>query len=319
MRQKISILCPPEIKIPPNGYAGIERIAYDLFKTMLKQGYDVTIFGNPVKESDREKRIFLDSFIDSDLIIDFTHQKYFAPFFDKTKYMAIVFHTDNVSYVNDVYSSNAVRNAYKHLSDGPVIYPGLDENKYIFSENKEDYLLFLGKFSYIKRPDIAIQVARETNTKLILAGHAGIWAKYPNPQYVEKILNEAKNDSNITLILDPDDETKAKLLSKAKALIVPSDWSVIKSFESFGLVAVEALLSGTPVITSGDGGLKEIVQHGINGYICSSISDYKKAYALLDKIDPKICRRTGEKFTSSRYAKDLLEYHEEVQHTYINN
>ena len=301
----ISIFCPTEIKIPVKGYSGIEKIAYELFLAMKKMNIDVICLGNVDEETDDMKKLNYYTIFMGDKVIDFTHQKYYAPFFNKTNYMAIVFHTDNVSYVNDVYPTHAVRNAYAKISDGPVIYPGIDTSKYIYRENKEDYLLFLGRLSMIKRPDIAIEVAEKLNTELVIAGHAGIFARYPSSEYVDKIIEKAKKSPKIRLILDPDDSLKAELLSRAKALIVPSDWSSINSFESFGIVAVEALLSGTPVLTSGDGGLKEIVNEKV-GFICKTVDDYVKAYGKINEIDPKECRRHGLYFSSERYAKDLL-------------
>ena len=105
---------------------------------------------------------------------------------------------------------------------------------------------------------------------------------------------------------NPSLEQKVSLLSKASAVLIPSDWRMLNSQESFGIVAVEALLSGTPVITSGDGGLKEIVTPE-TGYDCHTLDDYLFAVRNLWRITPRACRGRGLYFTAGRMALEYLQ------------
>ena len=104
------------------------------------------------------------------------------------------------------------------------------------------------------------------------------------------------------------------LLEHAEFLIVPSQWSMIGSKESFGIVAVEALMSGIPVITSGEGGLGETVIPG-TGYICSTLDDYVEAVrrVIAGEIKQEDCLNRGRYFRVDRFLADLIAYWKECQ------
>ncbi|MGI0079769.1 MAG: glycosyltransferase [Nitrososphaerales archaeon] len=321
---KISILAPREIPIPLSGYGGIELLAQDLFLELIQRGHDVTIYCTPNGKSTGtwtdefpEIRMALrpypankaDLKEPQDLTLDFSHQKYGAPYFNEREYIAYCFLTDNQSKINDVYATKAVRAGYPGAENGKVIYPGI-RNSYHYLKEKEGYLLFLGRLAMFKRPDIAIVAAQRAGKKIIVAGHGGEYARYPDPSYPVAI-KQLADDNSIVLVEEPSQSKKVELLSNASALLAPSQWSIIGSKESFGIVAVEALMSGIPVITSGDGGLGEIVTPDV-GFICSNMQEYVSAIKRIAEIDPEKCLERGNYFSVARFADDLLSYYKEI-------
>lgn len=147
-----------------------------------------------------------------------------------------------------------------------------DVDDFEYSEEKEDYILFLGRLIHRKGIEIAIQAAERAGVRLLVAGqHCGdnINLNRPNVEYVGYA----------------DIETRKRLLSRAKALIVPTVY--IGPFEG---VHVEAGLSGTPVITSAHGVFSEAVLHGTTGYRCRTMDQYVTAIKNIDAIRPIDCR-----------------------------
>ncbi len=152
-----------------------------------------------------------------------------------------------------------------------VIPNYFDPVDFTYCEDKDDYILFLGRV--IKRKGIyeAIQATNEAGIKLIVAGQdggQGINLNLPGVEYVGFA----------------DYEKRRELLSKAKALILPTQY-----IEPFGGVIIEAAFSGTPVITSNHGAFPELVRQGETGFKCQTLDHYVKAIELVSKLDPKVC------------------------------
>lgn len=155
-------------------------------------------------------------------------------------------------------------------------YFDLDDFKYA-PEEKEDYLLFLGRVYDGKGINIAVQASRKAGIKLKVAGQ--------NP-------NNMKFPDHVEFLGYAGVETRKELLSKAKGLILASTY-----IEPFGGVQVEALISGTPTITTDWGAFAENNIQGVTGYRCNTFADFVTAIHNLDQIDPADCRKYGERFS----------------------
>ncbi len=318
--KKIAVLSPPEIPLPVKSYAGIELIAQDFATSLAEKGYEVYVYCNHDKGS--LDKVTLCNYPEGfdfirenyDYTFDFTHQKAFAQNYTAYNYAATVFLTDRLSLVNDIFPTKAVRDEFQpYVKDAPVIYPGI-KNVYEYRKDKSGYLLFLGRIAPFKRCEIALQVARLSGTPVIIAGHVGRFSEWPNPNYATEIKAMCEKQEGAHFIANPTLEEKKELLAGAIATIVPSDWSIINSKESFGIVAVESLMSGTPVITSGDGGLKEIVTEQC-GAVCISLVEYLDAVeqAKTGAWKPEECRKRGEYFSSDRMADDYIKFAYEMR------
>lgn len=166
------------------------------------------------------------------------------------------------------------------------VYNGLDPADYEFRPAPAGYLLFLSKVRWkVKGVHWALEVARRTGLPLIVAGG---WR--PSLR------------RNVRFVGMVGDERKRELLAGARALIFPTLWP-----EPFGNVVTEALAAGTPVITTNNGAMPELVTEEV-GFRCDSVEEMVAAVGRLDEIDPRACRRRVEEhFNHRRLAADYLE------------
>lgn len=171
------------------------------------------------------------------------------------------------------------------------VYNGLDPSEYIYSEKKEDYFLFLSKASRSsKGVDRAIQLAKRMGFKLLIAGGYGL------------SLNR-----NIQYLGEVGGKRKAELLAHAKGLIFPIRWD-----EPFGLVTIEAMVSGTPVISTPCGAVPEIVTPD-TGFICKDDKEMENAVERIGEKLPQVCRNhVMENFTSQVMARNYLSYYNKI-------
>ncbi len=206
------------------------------------------------------------------------------------------FGKDNIIFVS---KSHAVSYGNQRF-----VYNGIDSNEFIFSEEKEDYFLFLVQGlerAILKGLGTAIILQQELGIKLVVAGSS------KNAFYQEQFAAMCRN-LNIEFLGEIRGERKAKLIANAKALIAPTLCP-----EPFGLVIAEALVSGTPVICSDQGAFPEIVPPE-TGFVCKNIKEYFEAIEKIDTISPITCRKIGiDNFHYLRMAKDYIEeYKKEI-------
>ncbi|MDD3493863.1 MAG: glycosyltransferase, partial [Candidatus Thermoplasmatota archaeon] len=191
--------------------------------------------------------------------------------------------------------------------DVRMVHHGIDAKRFRYREEKDDYYLFFSAIATYKGALVAYRIAKEIGVKMIFAGKAGdadgviIGDSSPNIIHEGQVSNERR----------------AELMSGAKALIFPtggfgeSDW-----VEALGAVQLEALASGTPVISSDNGACPEIVEEGRTGFICHSYEEMKRVVkeGWADTIDPRVCRMVtvDGRFSSRRMAMEYLNIYDEV-------
>jgi glycosyltransferase involved in cell wall biosynthesis len=180
-----------------------------------------------------------------------------------------VVHAGVSSKKNSVFVSKS----HARRSDKNVYaYNGVPEEAVLFDPIKAEYLLFLAKVKRRKKGiKVAINIAKKTKKKLIVAGgrsfrHTATWFNW-HP-YVKPVG-----------YINGDD--KKRILSKAKALLVPIEWD-----EPFGLTVVEAMMSGVPVIAYNRGAMKELIVHGVTGFVCESEAEMIDAVNKVSYLDP---------------------------------
>jgi len=185
--------------------------------------------------------------------------------------------------------NHAVRHGSTHY-----IYSGVNLDDFIYREKKKDYFLFLAKVSWrVKNVDFAIRLAKMMGFKLIVAGGWRLSFR-----------------RNIKFVGEVDDKEKAELLAGAKALIFPTNWE-----EPFGLVTIEALASGTPVITTNKGAMPELVTPDV-GFRCNTFEESQEAINRADKISPRKCReRVEENFTAEIMTGKYIKAYEKIIQT----
>jgi glycosyltransferase involved in cell wall biosynthesis len=159
-----------------------------------------------------------------------------------------------------------------------------------------EYLAFLGRLSPEKQPEVAIEVAKRVGMPLRIA--AKIDAN--DRQYVERVVAPLLNDPLIEFIGEVEDDRKAAFLGGARALLFPIDWP-----EPFGLVMIEAMACGTPVIARPCGSVPELLDDGRTGFLGDTVDELVEAVKRIDTIDRAECRRHVERrFSVARMVDD---------------
>jgi glycosyltransferase involved in cell wall biosynthesis len=182
-----------------------------------------------------------------------------------------------------------------------TVYHGLPRELLPFTEKpKSNYLAFLGRISPEKRPDRAIEIAAKVGMPLKMA------AKIDNADkvYWETVIEPmVRSHPNVEFIGEINEREKADFLGNAGALLFPIDWP-----EPFGLVMIEAMACGTPVIAFGCGSVPEVIDNGISGILVDSVADAAENIEWVFKMDRKKVRATFEaRFSAERMARDYLD------------
>jgi glycosyltransferase involved in cell wall biosynthesis len=210
--------------------------------------------------------------------------------------------------------SKAHQSLFKKTKFFKVVYNGVDTNLYSFQEKKDDYLLWLGRLSKAKNPDgtfidpkgikWAIKLAQETASKLILGGNVEdieFYNKDVKPYLNDKIKWVGKVSSELSL----SKPEVAKLMQGAKAFLMTINW-----YEPFGLVMVEAMSCGTPVIGFDRGSVSEILIDGKTGFVVpleKGVEGLKEALTKISTIKPQDCRNHVLKNFSTETMVDNYE------------
>ncbi len=194
--------------------------------------------------------------------------------------------------------SNSQRRPIPHAGWVRTIYHGLPEKLLMPKAVKPSYFAFLGRIAPEKGIDRAIQIARGAGIPLKIAAKVDRGDR----EYFEERIKRLIDGTSVQYIGEISDAEKADFLSGAVALLVPIDWP-----EPFGIVMIEAMACGTPVIGFNRGSVPEIIEDGLNGFIVEDEQGaIGAAYRLSELSREKIRRRFEERFTARRMALDYL-------------
>ena len=334
---KILLTVDPEIPVPPTLYGGIERIVDMIINGLIERGHQVTLIANSdskpncdliawdgassrgilnnIKNSLVLSNAYLKGF---DIIHSFSRLVYLTPLlpFSVPKIMSYQ-REPSLKQINKAYKisknnsliftgcSNYISNQIKTIAPAFTVYNGVDISKYTFNANVDENapLVFLGRVEYIKGTHIAIDIAKKTERKLIIAGNVPNETKHQN--YFNNEIKPYLNNQ-IKYIGPVNDKEKNDLLMNAYAFLMPILWN-----EPFGIVMAEALACGTPVIGFNRGSVPEIVQNGFNGFICNNTNEAINAVKEIPNISRSNCRAIAEnKFSQSVIVNNYLELYE---------
>ena len=332
---RIAQVAPLYEAVPPKLYGGTERVVSLLTEELVRRGHDVTLFASGdsvtsarlVAVTERALRLDITSrellaaetIRQLDLVFanagDFDlihcHVDYLAyPFcrLVSTPTLHTVHGRLDLPYLEPVYRqfrhvplvsiSDAQRKplAHLHLTWAGTVHHGLAPERFRFSPEPGDYLAFLGRLAPEKQPDVAIEIARRAGVPLRIAAKIDA----ADREYFERVVAPLLDDPLVEFIGEIGDADKSAFLGGARALLFPIDWP-----EPFGLVMIEAMACGTPVIARPCGSVPEVLRPGVTGFIADSVSDLVDAVKRIDTIDRARCRREfEERFSVGRMVDD---------------
>jgi glycosyltransferase involved in cell wall biosynthesis len=337
---KIAVLSPVWFPVPPTAYGGIEWIVSLLADGLVDEGHDVTLFAS----GDSTTRARLESVFDVapsewightfwelrhavsclsraaeyDVISDHTGLLGLAlgsmgetPFAHTVHgplsgdpgelYEQVLAMTTHAALIS---VSDAQRHPLPQLPWVATCPNALELSLYPFSPERGDYLLFLGRMTSDKGAHHAVAVALETGLPLKLAGKCREPAER---QYFDRFVKPHLS-GQIEYVGEVNHEEKVTLLQDARMTLFPIEWD-----EPFGLVMIESMACGTPVLATRFGAVPEVIEDGVNGVIVDSWQEMPAALARADAIDPREQRRTvEERFSPQRMVRDYVAAYEKT-------
>lgn len=330
----IAIIADPFIPVPPQFYGGIERVIDLLITQLVKNGHQVTLFAHkestvncrlvPIKQGKsawqtlqniytitntlhKQKFDVVHSFgrlvnllpvMPTALLKLMSYQR--EPTLSQIKKAIFLSRKGTMAFTS---CSNYINNQIVPVAPAYTVYNCVDIDKYSFIEtiNPDSPLVFLGRIEYIKGTHTAIEIARRTGRKLVIAGNVD------NDQqgYFNKQIKPFLGDQ-ISYIGPVNDGQKKALLQKASALLMPIHWN-----EPFGIVMIEAMACGTPVIGFRRGAVGEVVEHAQTGFVGDTIDQLEEFVCLIETIDrSKVRQRVEEMFSSAIITSQYVSIYE---------
>jgi glycosyltransferase involved in cell wall biosynthesis len=334
---KIAQVSPPWVAVPPKGYGGIEWVVSLLADGLADRGHDVTLFAT----GDSETRARLEYAFDTapgpafnnsiwhdtvhQMVVhtdphrfDLVHQHTYWSGLVASMLLDIpVVHTLHRAFTDEmrrIYREIADRLWFVAISEDQrshmpelryagVIHNGIDTSMYPLYEEKEDFLLFVGRTHPDKGPRRAVEAAAASGLPLVMA--VKIAEKVEREHWDGEV--EPHLPEGTRVVSEVPHEEKVDLLGRARAVLFPIDWD-----EPFGLVMIEAMACGTPVIATPRGAVPEVLEDGETGFVVP-VDGYGEAAAEAVKkavdIDPSACRRRVEELFS---AERMVAAYEDV-------
>jgi len=329
---RIAQIAPLWIPVPPRTYGGIELMLYNLVEELVKRNYDITLFASGDSKTSAklvapiEKGIWLQKELRSPHAavvkllkmlkervseFDLIHNHFgFFPFplvfCENLPPMLNTVHrpldpvyAESIRLFPQIYNCTLSQDAKKDaenqgISVIDVVPNGINPELYEFNPQKGDYFIYLGRINKEKGVLNAIQAAKQAGEKLIVAGNI-VGAEEWN--YFMHTVQPALNEDGINFVGQVDFKEKVRLLKNAKALLFP-----IERKEPFGLVMIEAMACGTPVIAFRRGSVPEIVEHKKTGFIVENRDEMVGAMKKISEINPQNCRKLVEQ----KFNLDLM-------------
>jgi glycosyltransferase involved in cell wall biosynthesis len=313
---RIAVIATPWFQLPPRGYGGIEWMCFWLVEELVRRGHEVTLVAAGRNQTHAR---FLQTYVSPptellgqsipeivhasaasrllhDLDVDIVHDHSFAgPLLARGRGCPTVvtahgpIEGELAAYYREIGTtaslvaiSSAQRGCAPDLPWIATIHNAIPTGEYPFQPHKEEFALWLGRMSPEKAPQLAIDVARKAGWKLVLAGKCN--------EAAEKAFFDSevrpRLGSDIHWIGEAETESKKELLGKASALLFPIQWQ-----EPFGIVMVEAMACGTPVVALRQGSVPEVVVDGVTGYVCDRVEQLPAALHRSRALRSEGCRK----------------------------
>lgn len=335
---RIGLIAPVWIRVPPEGYGGIECVVSLLAEELVKRGHDVTLFANGLSQTSAKLEYILDEEIKEGIGIAFPdvlhvlfslkNYNKFDLLHDHSGFIGAAMgslldfpflHTlhgnfdDNSKKFYDLIKNDIYYNSisYYQMKNKPDlnylgnVYNAVDVDSYPYQEKKDDYLAVIGRICEDKGTHTAIEVAKSLGEKLVIAGKVD---PGKDIKYFEKMVLPQIDGENIIFLGEINENKKRELFSGAKCFLLPIQWD-----EPFGLVMVEAMACGTPVVALNRGSVAELVEDGKTGFLANSVDEMIRSIKDIGKINPRDCREYVElKFSPSIMANGYIELYSKM-------
>jgi glycosyltransferase involved in cell wall biosynthesis len=339
---RIAQISPLTESVPPKLYGGTERVVSYLTEALVELGHDVTLFASGDSQTSAKLQAvwpqalrldpgIRDRFAPHMLMLEMVRrqaEEFDVLHFHLDYYPFSVFNRQATPFITTLHGrldldeqqpvfdafdktpvisiSNAQRAPLPQAHWINTVYHGLPENLYQPQPVEQKYLAFMGRISPEKRVDTAIRIAQRCGMKIKIAAKVDV----ADREYFEKEIRPLMDLPHVEFIGEIADHQKAEFLSGAHALLFPIDWP-----EPFGLVMIEAMACGTPVIAFKRGSVPEVIEHGVTGFM---VEDATAAVAAVNRLHVLSRQRVREcfetRFTAKRMAQEYVRSYESIMY-----
>jgi len=338
---KIAQVAPLYESVPPKLYGGTERVVSYLTEELVRMGHDVTLYASGDSSTAARLRSVSERALRLEggkLLSPLAHHLNLIETVaqEADEYDVIHFHLDYLPFAQIrhlaipavttlhgrldipdlcplfrefgdmrlISISDAQRTPMTWASWLATVYHGLPEDLHEPTFSRGEYLAFLGRISPEKRVDRAIEIAHQVGVPLRVAAKID----EADRSYFDSEISDLLVNSEVEFVGEIGEKDKTEFLGGAAALLFPIDWP-----EPFGLVMIEAMACGTPVIAFRGGSVAEIVEDGVTGFIVESVEEAVEAWGRITSLDRRTChQRFLERFTSRRMCERYVAAYERM-------
>jgi glycosyltransferase involved in cell wall biosynthesis len=334
---RVALIAPPFIAVPPKKYGGTELFIAELAHGLKRQGVDVIVYTNGESTVDAPTRwIYPEGEwpIKHDVEASLRGLNHFAWAIQEAIEEADLIHVNSApalsfSRFNDVPMVHTVHHAFDQsmaefyqsypdvsyvtisdsqrekltMPDMRTIHHGIDPSLYLVPDGKREHLSFLGRIAPEKGTHLAIEIAQKSGIPLKIAGEV-----QPNyRQYWETMVQPHVDGKFIEYVGEVGMEDKVELLGKSRAMLFPVQWD-----EPFGLVMIEAMACGTPVLAMPGGSVGEVIKEGVSGNVRKTAAELADCARSLDIPAPIVRGYMEEFFSVERMTRDYISLYSEI-------
>lgn len=327
---RIGIVVPLWERVPPPTYGGIELVVSLLAEELVRRGHDVTVFATGDSQTSAQLQSVYPNALrldpnkqDYDIyellqlsqvceqaaefdIIHFHPKSAAFPFAKQLQtpavhtlhypltpaFIKLLAHYPDLNYIS---ISDAQRQPELQLDNVATVYNGINLENYLFCAQPQDppYLAFLGRLSPEKGPHHAIAIAKKVGMPLKLAGKVG----FEDEEFFEQKIKHQIDGKQIEYLGELTHSEKVEFLGKAAVTLFPITWR-----EPFGLVMIESMCTGTPVIGMKLGSVPEVIAHGQTGFVCNSPEEMAELIPAALKLERQACRN----YVANRFSVNQM-------------
>jgi glycosyltransferase involved in cell wall biosynthesis len=325
---RIAMISTPFVSVPPRDYGGTELVVYELVEGLLDRGHDVTLFApGSSRTRARLHALYPSPQWPPDPATDLNHVSWAMAQVARGKYDVVHTHSSAalafgrlLPHLPMVYTLHHVREAelsayYQYFREVEfvaishdqcaresgvdrctVIHHGLDSAQYRWTDRPEPYVCFVGRLAREKGPHTAIEAAALAGVPLRMAGDV-----HPQDrEYFQSMVEPRLAAPGVTFLGPVGPAQKIPLLRNARALVAPIEWN-----EPFGLILIEAMLSGCPVVAFARGSVPELVQQGLTGFTAASLEEMAQLIRPGGPVD-RLDRRRIRVLAARRFSRERM-------------
>jgi len=340
---RVALIAPPYIPVPPIKYGGTELFLAHLAAGLRNEGIDAVVYANGESRPEAELRSLYakaewplpteldiykelnqcswavrDAIGECDVIhLNSALGLPLAEFSDKPFVYTVHHALDErlkkfyrfYPRVHYVTISDAQREQ-QQLPNSRTIHHGISLTRYTLVERKQEYLSFLGRIAPVKGVKAAIEIAKKCEIPLKIAGE--VQPLYRD--YFENVIHPLIDGRFIEYVGEADLAVKNELLGNSRAMLFPIQWD-----EPFGLVMIEAMACGTPVLALRRGSVPEVVKDGVSGYVCADTAEMAERACTLELPAAQVRAYVAERFAVERMVRQYAQLYRQVAATHAKS